>query len=319
MDNTGDYITYNELLVELFQSGSTKVTAKVMTLSNKTTNVAGDIYDFTGSPVPVPKIGDVVEQAGESDIIKSLPAANKIQITKTGASNLIVNGSANLLHSDSVPKKKGEDLIHQAMTHIDEKTGQFFNKRTGTFDLEGSNTPVLFLPVPVIEITKLMINGSVELTEGVDEDFVAFKGRRSPQDDRRNPRIKLSIGRGRDSIFSGKFTNRVFLKDALTNIEGSFGFLEYDGSTPQLIKKAVLILVSKDIHVPSTSSSSSSQIGPLKKIKVDIHEKEFFELKSETENDAGSTGSSEVDRIVAMYRSPIRISGSFMGSRSDGL
>lgn len=317
MDNTGNYISYDELIVELFQGASTKVTAVAITLSGKTVDAGGDIYDFAAGPIP--KIGDVIEQAGESDIIKAFPTPTKIQLTKTGVDQKIVNGLANLLHSDSVPKKKGELLIKQSMDMLDSATGQFFNKRTGLFDLEGENNPVLWFPVPIIEITELIINSTeTELLEGEDKDFVAFKGRAMPADDRRNPKIKLNVGRGRDSIFTGS-TSRVFTKGTLTHITGSFGFLEPDGSTPPLIKKATLILAITEINKPIVSTAGNSETGPLKRVKVDLHEKEFFELKEQTENSSGKTsGSTEVDRIISMYRTPIRLGGSFQRLPYEG-
>ena len=310
-DNTGDYVTYGELLQELYLADSTLVTASDITLSNKTVDAGGDIYEYTmasGSPL----VGDVISQAGETDcIIEILTTPNRIRIEKTDAENLIANGTAKLLHSDKVYKKRGLELIHQAMDFIDEKTGQFFNKRTGTFDIEGNNTNTLFLNVPIIEITKFLINSSdVEISEGIDYDFVAFKGRARPQDNRRNPMIKLNFGRARNSIYANSLTNRYFARGTFQTIEGSFGFLEPDGTTPSLIKKATLILALRDVNAPLAGSSTSGTVGPLKRQKVDLHEEEFFELKGQTSKGTLS-GNEEVDRIIANYKSPIGIGGSF--------
>jgi len=309
-DNTGDYITYDELISELYIGDSTLVVSSDITLTNKTVDANGDTYEYTMAS-GTPLINDVIFQSGESDIIKEvLTTPDRIRIEKTGAENLIANGTAKLLHSDKVYKKRGLQLISQSMNFIDSQTNQFFNCRQGTFEIQGNNTPVLFFSIPIIEITKLLINNTdVELVEGPDYDYVAFKGRTPPQDDRRNPHIQLNFGKTRNSIYSGVMTNKVFYKNAYSTIEGSFGFLEEDGTTPSLIKKATMLLTLNEVNNPLNGIVSSGVTGPLKRRKVDLHEEEFFELKGQT-----STGSissiPEVDRIITMYRSPLRIGGS---------
>lgn len=318
MDNEGLYVTYEELIAELYQGSASQVTASDLTLSNKVVDAGGDIYDFTPAS-PAPAIGDIVYAGGATAEIKALPAAGKIQINKTGVANKIPLGIVKLLKAPLVGKEAGENYIKDAMDYIDEQTGQFFNKRNGEFQLEGNNSPVLFFPVPIIEIEELIINSlDQELLEGEDKDFVAFKGRQMPQDDRRNPKIKLNVGRGRDSIFVG-VTGRVFAKNTLTHITGSFGFLEADGSTPRLIKRATKILAIGKLNQPIVKTAGVGDVGPVKKIKVDLHEKEFFEPTSNKE--VGSqvlSGSEEVDIILAKYRTPIRISGSFLRSPYEG-
>jgi len=217
------------------------------------------------------------------------------------------------LRSESIPKFRGESMIENAMSFIDEQTGQFFNKRSGVFEIEGSNTPLMLLCVPIIEIQELLINGTdTALVEGANNDFVAFKGRQRPQDDRRNPRIKLNMGTGSSGIFDGTYSTGMLAKGTLTKITGSFGFLEPDGSTPKAIQKATTMLVARDINksIAGTGSSSSSGSGPIKRIKVDLHEKEFFEDKSATSKGSVSSGIPQVDQTIAKYKAPILISGS---------
>jgi hypothetical protein len=321
MDNTGLYVTYGQLLLEMYLASNTKVTASDITLSNKTVDAGGDIYEYVTTGAL--NIKDVLTQAGETDcIIEILSGPDRIRVEKTGSENLIVNGPAKFLHSETLPKSKAERYIKTAMNLIDEKTGQFFNKREGTFPIEGRNTALMHLPVPIIEIDELRINStSTILTEGEDYDFVAFKGRQTPTDDRKNPRIKLNIGRAKGSIFTNSITSRLFVKGSLTHITGSFGYLEPDGSTPLLIQKAVLILVMLDINKPVGSSvSATSGTGPLKRLKVDLHEQEFFEASSNKESVRSSdSGNEEVDRIISLFRTPIRVGGSFMHRKTDEL
>ena len=314
-DNTGQYITYEQLLLEMYLAGNSKVVATDITLSNKTVDAGGDVYEY--STTGTLQIGDVITQAGYTDVvIEILVTPDKLRLEKTGAENPIVNGPAKFLHADTIPKASAERIIQQAMDLIDENTGQFFNKREGAFPLKGRNTRIMHFPVPIIEITELKINSTdTVLTEGEDFDYVVFSGRQNPKDDRKNPKIELSLGNGGGSIYTGNITSRKFLKDALTHFTGSFGYLEEDGSTPLLIQRATTLLVMKDINEPIGSSlSSTSGTGPLKRLKVDLHEKEFFENSSNKESvKSTASGDAEVDRIIALYRTPIRVGGSFIG------
>lgn len=317
-DNTGLYITYGDLLLEMVIAENSKVTVSDITLTNLVADPGGDTFDFSvGGSDPQPKIGDVIHQGGQTSCIVSFPSAGKLKLDSTGK---IVESLSDLFHAEKIPKVYGEAVIQQAMALIDNKTGQFFNKREGDFRIEGKNVAIMHLSVPIIEIEKLIINSTnTELVEGEDFDFVAFKARSQPTDDRRNPRIKLNVGRGRDSIFANSLTTRIFVKGTLTQLIGSFGFLEPDGSTPFLIQRATKILAMADINTPIGGSLSvSSSSGPLKRLKVDLHEQEFFEPSSNKDSVKSSdSGSEEVDRIIAQYRTPIRIGGSFRHRRSD--
>jgi hypothetical protein len=319
MDNTGLYLTYADLILKMNLAGSSKVVSDDITLSNKTVDVDGDIYEYVTSGSL--QIGDVISQAGYADsVIEILGAPDRLRIIKTGEDNQIVNGPAKFLHSDKVPRREGEKVIQTAMYLIDKETGQFFNKREGTFPLEGNNTPIMHFSVPIIEITELKINSTdTVLTEGEDFDFVVFNGRGKPKDDRENPRIKLNVGKGRDSIFVNSITSRIFVKGALTHFTGSFGYLESDGSTPLLIQKATSILAMEDINNPiGGDETTTSGTGPLKRLKVDLHEQEFFEAAQNKESIKSSgTGVAAVDNILAKYRTPVRIGGSFIHRKSD--
>lgn len=310
MDNTGNYVEYDELIAELFEDGSSLVSNETTTLSAKVVDSGGDIYTFSGG---TPQINDVLYQGGEIAVIIGQPSGTQIQINKTGAENAIVNGSAKFLRSARLTKRRATGLINSHMQFIDRATRNFFNKRSGTFHIEGDNGPTLYLPVPIIEITSMKLNSSdIVLTEGEDNDFVAFSGRQSPTDDRKNPMIKLNVGRGRSSIFQG-ITNRIFARHTLTEIIGSFGYLEPDGSTPEPIKRAMKLLIFKELNVPlsSTGSTGTTQAGPLRRLKVDLHEQEFFASGvAERDKKSHLSGIHEVDVILAQYKSPIIVSGS---------
>jgi len=305
MDNTGDYVTYGELLLALSDAGSNKVTKTATTLSNKVVDVAGDTYEFTGTI----NVGDVIEQAGFVDcVIEKLTTPARIRIIKTGVENPIANGAANVLTSATIPKRIGEEAIKAAMDFIDNHTQRFFNKRTGTFEIEGTNTILLQFGVPIIEITKLDINNSgQDLIEGDDDDFIAYKGRAVPQDDRWNPKIKLNV-RNRQNIFTDLLTNRVFLYGHRTIIDGSFGFLEPDGTTPRDIKRATMLIALNRIKIPIGGETFTTS-GTVRRLKVDLHEQEFFEIRT-LNRGYPLTSNAEINNIIARFRVPFTIKGS---------
>ena len=314
-DNTGNYITYAELLAELKIGGSLQITSEATVLSNKATVTGGDTFEFVGG---TPLVGQVLFRGGiGEEITDVLAAPDRGKVEKTPSKILV--GAAFFLSSENIGQERGEEIILDAMALIDEITGQFFNKRDAVIKLEGKNSEVLWFSVPIISITELIINSTdIELFEGEDKDFIAFKGRALPQDDRRNPRIKLNLGKSRTSIFAGNMTTRAFVKGVLTKITGSYGFLDPNGETPRLIKKVTTFLASKEASTPLISTATGSATGPLKRLRVDLNEQEFFELKAATHIGGltGSLGSPEVDKILNRFKTPIRISGSiqFIGN-----
>lgn len=310
-DNTGNYVEFEELIAELHEDGNQKIISADTVLSAKAVDVGGDIYTFTGG---TPQLNDVVYQGGELGLVIAFPSGSTIRVRKTGAANTVVNGPAKFVRSSQLTKRRATALITGYMQFVDRATRNFFNKRPGIFSLEGDNGPTMWLPVPIIAIDKIVINSTTtELFEGEGRDFIAFMGRTAPADDRKNPMIKLGMGRGRDSIFNSAVSNRIFARGTMTQLHGSFGYLEADGTTPERIKYAMKLLIFKEMNKPSSTLGSSGQVsaGPLRRIKVDLHEKEFFASPAaESDKKAVLSGIMEVDTILAQYKSPLLVSGS---------
>ena len=194
------------------------------------------------------------------------------------------------------------------MEFIDQQTGQFFNKRSGTYTFEGRNTDVVFFGAPIIDITAIRMNR--ESVGTPLDNFMIFNSRDFP-DNRRNP--KLKIVSKRRNIFTGTSSFKTFHRGTTSEIDGSWGFLEPDGTTPALVQRAVLKLVIKAIRNPLDSTTTTSNQGPLKREKTDLHETEYFEPgKSAVEQGDSSSGDVEVDKIIAMYRRAPIIGGSIL-------
>lgn len=302
-DNIGPYVSYGQVLLELSDSASPKVTTEDTTLANFVTDPGGDLFEYTGG---IPVVGKIVEQDGKvENIIALLTTPNRIRVETVGT--LIVDGAANILSSTSVTKRKSDVYVALAMAMIDKGAGRFFNKRTGTFTIKGNNSHILFFDVPIIEITAFSVNdGAVDLV--LDTNYRIFAGRAEPADDRDNPKIELITETG--SIFTNIHTSRAFFKDLNQVITGSFGYLEADGSTPLLIQQATLMQTLYAIQNNLLKESKSKSKGTLRRLKVDLHEQEFFEQRSQTRG-FPLTPLNEVNNIIAMYKTSIRVGGSF--------
>lgn len=308
MDNTGNYISYEYLISELWLSESSVkqfISESDIALSNKVVDAAGDVYEYSGAS---PVIGDVLYQGGyTAQVVAILSGPNRIQINKTDTENNIAVGTAKLLHSDKLNPVRMDRQIEQAMAFIDRQTGQFFNKRQGEFYIEGNNSHVLFFNVPIIEIDEIDLNyDGLILEPGDKNDYIVFNGRQQPNDDRWNPRVELT--RSRLSIFSGPYDRPFFWDERRTKITGSFGFLEPDGSTPSLIQKACLLVILDNLQTDISEQAKPTQ-GGLRRVKVDLHEKEFFEIRSMNRG-FQPTKNEEVNKILAYYKSPIGIASS---------
>lgn len=298
MDNSGAYVTYKELFDRLYPS--TYVSEKsVITLSAKNINV----FEYVDNSFSLQE-GDIICQGEYAQKITALQTSPN-RITLEDATN-INNGTAYVYRA---AKTIEEFTMYRsmAMQKIDLITGQWFNKRTlSNVKYEGNNSYMLHLPVPIIEITSMKINNADDVLDTTM--YQVFNSRTLP-DDRRNPRIKL-FALSRNIYTQTDFTHEsLFYKGKFTYIDGSFGYLEEDGSTPEAIKFVTARLVMTEL----TRDPEETEQRVIKKEKVDLHEVEY-ETKTSTSagGNAGGinmTGDEEVDRILAMYKSPISVGG----------
>ena len=294
------YATYADLLCELFRVSDVGVVATDTVLSNFTVDAGGDTFDFTGG---TPVVGDAITQAGNCAEIIGVTGST-VRIDTTGAETKIVEGAAKFLHSDVYPKVYVEFELQAAQTFIEEQTRQWFEPRSKTVRLEGKNSNVVLLRVPIISISEIRLNDQTEPQDLTD--FEIYSG----VDFRRKPMIKIRTGSR--SIFTTRF-DRTFRRGVYTEFDGVYGFVEEDGSTPYLIKKATMKLTINAIKNPIGSGAGSAGIGPLKREETDRHEVEYFQPDDVTGSATGAiSGDVEVDRILKMYRGPTHIGGTIM-------
>lgn len=199
---------------------------------------------------------------------------------------------------------------------IDAATKQWFEPRTLTLLLDGNNSRTLFLPVPIITLDELYMNN--DFTNKVDSKLYAVYNRRdAARDDRRNPMIKLAGG-GLGVFDVPDFRMGMCFQVGEQNqkLVGTFGFTESDGSTPKLIKRAVLKLAIRELQRGSGSLWEEVANGGIKagggvvtSETTDGHTISYsaFSMGSSKPGLNGITNDPEVDRIIDLYRGPIKV------------
>jgi hypothetical protein len=218
-----------------------------------------------------------------------------------------------------------DELIPLSTQVIDRVTRQWFEERSGTFELDGTQSDTLHLPVPIIEITEVRINSS---SDALDASYYrVYNGRAAPSDDRRNPRIKLIAAQDRN-IFTAPILHdnaRLLFRKGRKNqtIVGTFGYVEADDTTPLLIKRAALKMiaywVTNPIYTPpggSTSlGSTGGSAGAVVEEETDGHRIKYADVSYASASTrpglSGLIPDPEVHEILLkLYRAPITVAAS---------
>jgi len=301
MNNTGAYVTLPQLLARLYPSIIVSEKAYI-SLSNK--GLVTPTFDYTSDLSPLQR-DDIIVQGDKYATVVSITSPNHMTLdTVEGLSN-----GAAVVFRASFTKEELLGYCKRAMQLIDSYTGQWFNAREfvgeNAIRIEGDNSPLMVLPVPIISVSSLKVNNAE--TALPNTDYMVFNGRAIP-DDRQNPRIKLQPRVGADYIF--RETNPAyFMRGKFNYIEGVFGFLEPDGTTPEGIQWATarltMLLIQKEAATVVDGGSSA-----IKREKVDLHETEYAVGDPvATHKIAPYSGDQDVDRIIKQYKSPGAIGG----------
>lgn len=221
------------------------------------------------------------------------------------------------LRAQGVPASIVDATIQEAIDlwsqFVDRACRQFFEARSLTVDLDGNDSHILHLPFPVISVTSLFTNGN--FTTALDAArYTVYNGRTTGgQDDRKNPKIRLVTSAS--SIYEVPrhfLTSPAFVKgNRNQRIVGSFGYTESDGTTPLLIKRAVMKLAVKQLKDGSTLwkelDSPTVPAGGVMSETTDGHTITYdaFRVNPSKPGLTGITGDQEVDRILDLYRAPL--------------
>jgi len=209
---------------------------------------------------------------------------------------------------------------------IDRYCRQWFEARTvSSMLLDGSGTPVLFLPLPVITITDLKTNNASQTLDPIH--YRVYNNRTFLRDDRKNPKLVLDFNSGQspDLFTSFPMDSRVFMLGAQNQeVSGDFGFVESDLTTPLPIQQAALMWVLEKILCPPASDAAFQAAAA----GVSLAEADLQVVEERTDDhtikyDALTTGTTKPRRpiglsalvknpaimeILNLYRSPIPIS-----------
>lgn len=186
---------------------------------------------------------------------------------------------------------------------IDETCGQWFSRRELDFKIDGTGAGVIWLKMPIIEVTALYVNG--DLTTELDSDYyVAYNNLGDGvRDDRRDPKITLT-NLGIDDLFARVSRNGIFVEGRKNQrIVGAFGFVEPNGNTPALIKRAVQKMVVKTLSASSPLSPPSGPAGPIIGETTDGHTVRYASMMAGRKlGTIGITGDPEIEAIIQMYK-----------------
>jgi hypothetical protein len=199
-------------------------------------------------------------------------------------------------------------LLERASQLVEQTTkGNLFYEVSGTYIFDGNNSYLLHMPLAIISVTSLTING--ESSELDSESYRVYNNRVPPQDNRKNPKIELRKT-GQPSIFTG-LKSRKFLKGFDQTVVGSFGYLEADDSVPAVVNECVIAIVMmthRSLYFRFGFDSGGGGgpgpvLGPLKRERTDDHETEWWQTDT-AYTEIGLVVPQYVHGRLKMYRAP---------------
>lgn len=207
----------------------------------------------------------------------------------------------------TVPSDRIDSRILKWEAVVEQLCGQVFRTLTpGELTFDGNNAQILHFNMPLIAVTSVKINGEDTALDA--DDYTAYTGTSRPQDDRKNPRIKLTPVRG--SIF--RTSPGIFVKGLEQKITATWGFLD-GGSAPQPVLDVLTQLVILDIDgyydrfTEGASTSFAGLTNAIRRERTDGHEIEYAgdAERAVSAIPGWSMIPSELAEILALYRSPL--------------
>ena len=201
---------------------------------------------------------------------------------------------------------------------IDRATDQFFEPKVATVVLDGTDSDTLHFGVPIIDITEIKVNNNANALDTTL--FKVYNRQEAPNDDRRNPRIKLIRDDESRDIFANPIIHgRLLFRKGRQNQEvtGSFGFTEPGGAVPFLIQRALLLLVIEKLSTPIIADPAGPSVeltgmrGPILEEVTDGHKLKFQarggSVKASPKGLRGITENAEILDIIKLYKAPLRM------------
>lgn len=210
-----------------------------------------------------------------------------------------------------------QKAIILATAIFERATRQFFEPRAGTLLLDGDGSNTIHLPIPIVTVGSLFLNGQPTVLDPAL--YSVYSSANLVDDDRKNPRIALGNSGDVSDIFVSPFTFgplRFARGRKNQRVTGVFGYVEADGSTPVLVKYAIERLALGKMGILSTGGVGSptpppplpSTLGGVIQETTDGHS---IRYDARTARSVGLSGilanDIEVEDIVRMYRAPMAI------------
>jgi len=299
----------------------------VVKVYRSTTGVGGPYSEITTPATRIPLLaGQSVyvydDVAGDPAYYYKTSYYNSVNFLESSLSEAILGSASNYyvsvdeIRAEGVLVSVADDarvlsLIKTWQAFIERVTRQWFVPRAGTWEVDGSGSTLMQLPVPIVSVTALYVNSDFETALPADE-YEVYNGRGEDggRDDRKNPRIKLVTGE--TSIFTGTgpLRNRqvVFeIGEKNHRIVGSFGYVEADGTTPEPIKYALRkLVVRSSTPMAGVNGGGAGPAGPVIEEETDRHRKRWADPLVGSKA-FSTTGDLELDQILALYKSPFSI------------
>ncbi len=192
----------------------------------------------------------------------------------------------------------------EAQAIVDRVSRNTFEPVSGTFIFDGNNSHLMHMPIPIISVTSLTVNGNEDPLDA--SLFRVYNGRGFPQDHRRNPKIELRVPRS-VTITSALplFSTRVFRRGYDQTVVGTWGYTESDGSVPILIRRATVgIVVTMTDQLFVRFGGSRGSIGPVVREKTDDHELQFGSLIRDVGKYVLPT---DIENLLLSFKAPLAI------------
>lgn len=200
--------------------------------------------------------------------------------------------------------------IARMSRYIEQTTQQFFEPRYMTFRESGRGTQALHLSQVVIGAEQIEFPYSIIRIPVDTTAYVVYnrhlEGLLSP-DDRQCPKIEVFYGRTEILIGLGNFSSgKLNVK-----VTGVFGYTEFDGSpfgrTPELLRRACVMLVLRDIKRLTDASREDSTKGY--RITSQNTRDQGYSMGGLGEAGGarlrGFTGDPEIDSLLACFVRPV--------------
>jgi hypothetical protein len=197
-----------------------------------------------------------------------------------------------------------EDRIALAEAYIHAQTGQFFKPQQITYTLDGSGTETLFLPLPIITLDSVKIDGDAVTIEDIAIYNRHLTQRLLNPDDRFIPKL---VFKRPESGYPG-IVARWLEAEQNVEIVGKFGYTDYsstnpEGVTPPQIIYLAKLLVKHLVDLIGTSSDDDDVAGPVVEYRTKEQTIKYANIKQAIL--AGTlTGDETIDGIILSFVRP---------------